>query len=143
MLFTYFALCNCCEYALLRIFFKKGFFFNYTFNVSLNQYDGEIGSFYKRSTSQITELIISLFNKYFSKFYWKCVGLYYLDSKYDFLGGAPTSICHFFQSASHPSHTIFQEPYIMWSLFLVHMCKMMISRGYIFIGLKFWFFELL
>ena len=30
--------------------------------VSLNQYCGEIGSFYNRSTSQITELIISLFN---------------------------------------------------------------------------------
>ena len=30
--------------------------------VSLNQYHGEIGSFYIRSTSQITELTISLFN---------------------------------------------------------------------------------
>ena len=30
--------------------------------VSLNQYRGEIGSFYNRSTSQITELTISLFN---------------------------------------------------------------------------------
>ena len=30
--------------------------------VSLNQYRGEIGGFYNRSTSQITELTISLFN---------------------------------------------------------------------------------
>ena len=30
--------------------------------VSLNQYRGEIESFYNRSTSQITELTISLFN---------------------------------------------------------------------------------
>ena len=30
--------------------------------VSLNQYRGEIGSFYNRSTSQITELTIFLFN---------------------------------------------------------------------------------
>ena len=30
--------------------------------VSLNQYRGEIGSFYDRSTSQITDLTISLFN---------------------------------------------------------------------------------
>ena len=30
--------------------------------VSLDQYRGEIGSFYSRSTSQITELTISLFN---------------------------------------------------------------------------------
>ena len=30
--------------------------------VSLNQYRGETGSFYNRSTSQITELTISLFN---------------------------------------------------------------------------------
>ena len=30
--------------------------------VSLNQYRGEIGNFYNRSTSQITELTISLFN---------------------------------------------------------------------------------
>ena len=30
--------------------------------VSLNQYRGEIGSFYNRSTSQITEMTISLFN---------------------------------------------------------------------------------
>ena len=30
--------------------------------VSLNQYRGEIGSFYNRSASQITELTVSLFN---------------------------------------------------------------------------------
>ena len=30
--------------------------------VCLNQYRGEIGNFYNRSTSQITELTISLFN---------------------------------------------------------------------------------
>ena len=30
--------------------------------VSLNQYRGEIGSFYNRSTSQITDMTISLFN---------------------------------------------------------------------------------
>ena len=30
--------------------------------VSLNQYCGEIGSFYNRSTSQITNMTISLFN---------------------------------------------------------------------------------
>ena len=30
--------------------------------VSLNQYHGEIGSFYNQSTNQITEMTISLFN---------------------------------------------------------------------------------
>ena len=30
--------------------------------ISLNQYRGEIGSFYNRLTSQITEMTISLFN---------------------------------------------------------------------------------
>ena len=31
-------------------------------SVSLNQYSGEIGSFYNQSTSQITDMTISLFN---------------------------------------------------------------------------------
>ena len=29
----------------------------------------------------------------------------------------------------HLSHTISQEAYIIWSYFLVHMCKMMIPSG--------------
>ena len=36
-----------------------------------------------------------------------------------------------------PPGTIFQEPYIMWSLFLVHMCKML-SLGVFFILKKIW-----
>ena len=58
-----------------------------------------------------------------------------------FLGGAPASICHFFCLSVHLSVrlsiyllcTIFQEPCIMWSLFLVHMCKMMTYPGVFFI----------
>ena len=58
-----------------------------------------------------------------------------------FLGGAPTSICHFLkgQKTVHNdkkfclSHSISQEPYIIWLWFLVHMCKMMISPVNFFI----------
>ena len=62
------------------------------------------------------------------------------------LVGAPTSICHFFRPSVRPSvqlsvQTISQEPYITWSLFLVHMCQMMISHGGFFhIFKNFWFF---
>ena len=49
-----------------------------------------------------------------------------------FLGGAPTSICYFFCPSVCLLHTLFQEPYIMWSLVLVYMCKMMISPGIFF-----------
>ena len=55
-----------------------------------------------------------------------------LDGKFsdccqNFLGGISISICHFFcpsvcQSVD-PSRTLFHEPYIMRSQFLVHMCK--------------------
>ena len=45
----------------LIFFSKNGLSFNYTFDGGkLNQYRGEIGSFYNRSTSQITELTIFL-----------------------------------------------------------------------------------
>ena len=29
----------------------------------------------------------------------------------------------------HPSHAISQEQYSIWSLFLVHLCKMIVSPG--------------
>ena len=46
----------CLEFSL-----KNGLSFNYTFDGGkLNQYRGEIGSFYNRSTSQITDLTIFL-----------------------------------------------------------------------------------
>ena len=45
----------------LIFFSKNGLSFNYTFDGGkLNQYRGEIGSVYNRSTSQITELTIFL-----------------------------------------------------------------------------------
>ena len=48
----------CLEFSL-----KNGLSFNYTFDGGkLNQYRGEIGSFYNRPTSQITELTIFLIN---------------------------------------------------------------------------------
>ena len=48
---------------LLEFFSKKGFLLTIlSMPVSLNQYRGEIGSFYNRSTNQITEMTISLFN---------------------------------------------------------------------------------
>ena len=40
-----------------------------------------------------------------------------------------------------PSHSISEELYLIWFLFLVHMCKMMISRTCFFIFPKFWFFR--
>ena len=40
------------------------------------------------------------------------------------------------------SYSVSLEPYIMWFLFMVHMCKMLISPHYFFIFSKFWFFEL-
>ena len=39
-----------------------------------------------------------------------------------------------------PSCSISQEPYIIWFSFMVHMCKMIISSGILFIFSKFWFF---
>ena len=39
----------------------------------------------------------------------------------------------------HLSCAIFQEQYSIWSWFLVHLCKMMISPHDIFIFSKFWF----
>ena len=38
------------------------------------------------------------------------------------------------------SQAVFQEPYLIWLWFLVHMCKMMISPCSFFIFSKFWFF---
>ena len=37
------------------------------------------------------------------------------------------------------SRLIFQEPYIIWSSFMVHMCKKIISPCMFFIFSKFWF----
>ena len=75
--------------------------------------------------------IIIIFCGYFSLFLFLALIL---------LGGAPTSICHFFSPSvrpsvslsSHPSCTVSQELYIMWPKFLVLMCKMMISPGVFF-----------
>ena len=36
-------------------------------------------------------------------------------------------------------HSISQEPYIIWLPFRLHMCKMIISTGIIFMFSKFWF----
>ena len=41
------------------------------------------------------------------------------------------------------SHTISREPYAIWSLFVVHKCKKIISPGFFFILSKFRFFGLL
>ena len=41
------------------------------------------------------------------------------------------------------SHSISQEAYIIWSRFLVHMCKIMTSPDAFFIFSKVWFSELL
>ena len=43
----------------------------------------------------------------------------------------------------HLSRAISQQQYSIWSWFLVHLCKMMISPGVFFIFLKFSFFGLL
>ena len=40
----------------------------------------------------------------------------------------------------NPSHAISQEQYSIWSWFLVHLCKIIISPGLFFIFSKFWFF---
>ena len=36
-------------------------------------------------------------------------------------------------------HYVSQEPYLIWLLFLVHMCKIVISPTFSFIFSKFWF----
>ena len=41
------------------------------------------------------------------------------------------------------SHSISQEPYIIWLSFVVHKCKMITSPGFLFIFSKFWLFRLL
>ena len=45
--------------------------------------------------------------------------------------------------STYLSHTISQELHIIWSWFLVHLCKMMIFPCIFFIFSKFWFFVLL
>ena len=64
-----------------------------------------------------------------------------------FVGGAPASICHFFCLSISLCllRSMSQELYIMWSLFLVHMYKMISPGGFFFFFhfLKFWFFGLL
>ena len=86
MLLHHFLLRNAVNMLFLEFSSKKGFYLTIpSIPVSLNQYRGEIGSFYNRSTSQITELTISL---YFSNFYQKCFGLYCLDSKYEFFNAS-------------------------------------------------------
>ena len=42
-----------------------------------------------------------------------------------------------------PLYFIYQEPYIIWLSFMVHLCKMMISPGVFFNFSQFWFSELL
>ena len=39
--------------------------------------------------------------------------------------------------------SIFQEPYIICLSFVVHKCKLIISPGFFFVFLRFWFFVLL
>ena len=41
------------------------------------------------------------------------------------------------------SHSISQEPYLIWFSFVVHMCKMIISPGVFLFFPKFWLFGLL
>ena len=41
------------------------------------------------------------------------------------------------------SHSISQEPFIIWSSFVIHNCKLIVSPGFFFIFFKFWFFLLL
>ena len=41
-----------------------------------------------------------------------------------------------------PSHSISQKPYIIWSSFMVHMCKMIIYLSVFLIFSNFWFFSL-
>ena len=77
-----------------------------------------------------------------------------------FLGGAPTSVCHFFHLSIHlfvmhrisgtvphlSDHNFWYTCLKWWYLqlfFLLHLCKMMISPGVFFIFVKFWFFRLL
>ena len=42
-----------------------------------------------------------------------------------------------------PSHSISLEPYIIWLSFMVHMCQVIISPGFLFSFSIFWFFRLL
>ena len=41
--------------------------------------------------------------------------LFLISIMHLFLGGAPTSICHFFRLSIHLSRTVSQEPYTIWS----------------------------
>ena len=57
-----------------------------------------------------------------------------------FLGGIPNSICHFSCPSVRPSRTISQEPYIIYSQLLVHVCKMMYLQAFFlfFQNFNFW-----
>ena len=43
------------------------------------------------------------------------------------------------QENTYLLHLIFQEPYIIWSTFIVHICKRIISSGSFFFFSKIWF----
>ena len=72
MLFTTLLYAIAVNMLFLEFSSKNGFFTIPLMPVSLNQYCGEIGRFYDRSTSEIIESTISLFNSLvnFTKNFW-------------------------------------------------------------------------
>ena len=71
-------------------------------------------------------------------FYYTCVEWWYLQAfvsflwNFYFLGCKRAKIAQNEKSQLHPSRTKSQEQYSLWSWFLVHLCKMMISLGVFF-----------
>ena len=82
--------------------------------------------------------MINIIDNYIAAFSWMI-----------FLGGAPTSICHFFCLSVHPSvhpsvaHHISGTVDHLTIIFGTHMQNDDISRAVFFVFSKFWFFRLL
>ena len=84
-------------------------------------------------------------------FWYTCAKWWYLQGFFSFFQNFAFSSCYGVKGQKMaqndrnfcPLYSIFQEPYIIWWLFMVHMCKMIISPGVFFMFSKFWYSGLL
>ena len=85
--------------------------------------------------------------------WYTCVKWWYLQAFYFFIswkfwssglvGGEKVQKMAQNDKQLYLSCSVSHEPYTIWSFFMVHMCKMIISVGFFLIVLKFWFCGLL
>ena len=80
-------------------------------------------------------------------FWYTCAKWWYLQGFFSFFQNFAFPSCYGVKGQKMaqndrnfcPLYSIFQEPYIIWWLFMVHMCEMIISPGVFFMFSKFWY----